>query len=240
MKDGCHSGAAVAIKLGMEMFKRVTPKGIARISTWIRGKELLIIGQPRAGKTTFVDYLRYGILEDEHDTPKTYDIMLTPTFTIKMGRNSALELRLRRTLDVPGQQDPGQHAGVAFQRCPHALVIFLDLSTPLELEGEPPKASGTWLSEFCDYFEALWIRQGKRKRNRTQSITIVMNKMDKVSQDTLFKHEQTYKSIVKKLVHARGKKLEQIRIMPCVLVTNDKGTEPVDKVIAAIAKSLVK
>jgi len=102
------------------------------------------------------------------------------------------------------------------------------------------RASSAWLAAFCQHLEMLWITNGKGKRNRLQSFTVVMNKMDKVTEDTWRSNARKYRSVLKKLVHARGRRLKQFRILPCVLVTNPNGTMAADKVIVAVAKSLAR
>ncbi|MDP1614552.1 MAG: hypothetical protein Q8L68_02015 [Methylococcales bacterium] len=44
--------STIAIKVGVELLKRVTPQGIAWLTQWFRGRKILIVGQPRAVKWT--------------------------------------------------------------------------------------------------------------------------------------------------------------------------------------------
>ncbi len=137
--DPTGGSATLALKVGLKVFQRVAPGGIEKVVNWIRGSEILIVGQARAGKTSFIDYFQYGILDFEDETEKTYQIEITPTFKIKMGRNTSLELKVKKGVDVPGQIGAIEHANIAYSRNPHAIVVILDVTTPLA--GESDRAS---------------------------------------------------------------------------------------------------
>lgn len=62
---GIEAGATL-LKVGVAVIQRITPGGIALFKSWLKGKEIMIVGQARAGKTTFVDYLQYGLFEIAH------------------------------------------------------------------------------------------------------------------------------------------------------------------------------
>jgi len=86
---------ATLLKVGVAVIQRVAPSGIALIKSLFKGKEVLIVGQARAGKTTFVDYLHYGLFEDEKERFKTVDVTGSARFNVRMGRDSALELTVK-------------------------------------------------------------------------------------------------------------------------------------------------
>lgn len=236
--SGAEAAGATLLKVGVAVIQRVAPTGIALIKSWIKGKEVLVIGQARAGKTTFIDYLQYGLIEDEKHTFKTLDVTDSARFNVKMGRDSALELMVRTTVDVPGQFGASAHADIAFQRRVHALLIFIDLTTPLK--GSPDRASSAWLSEFCKRLDSLWRAKG-RKSNRVKSIILVMNKVDKSTIRKVDARRKEFRKILDTdLREARGQMIDEIAIMPCAVVTNPEGTKAVDSVIAHLAKALAK
>jgi hypothetical protein len=151
VSDPAGAGAAV-LKVGVTLMERHVPHGLALFRAWWRGKTILIVGQQRAGKTTFVDYLRYGVFGDEKDTEKTLEVERSPRFTVTLGRDKALELSVRTVVDVPGQVGPIEHANLAFQERPHAIILFTDLTAPFT--GPEEKASSAWLTAFCKRLEA--------------------------------------------------------------------------------------
>ena len=228
---------AVLVKLGMTVLQRTAPKGIALVSSWWRGKEILIVGQPLAGKSTFIDYLQYGLFEDEKETAKTQVVSKTARFNVKMGRDAALELVVKTVFDTPGQIGAVAHADQAFEKRPHGILLFIDLTRPLT--GPSHRAVTAWLREFARRLETRWGVRG-RKRNRLRCMIVVLNKADKVSADRIEKYKATLRRIVQDELHdARGGMLEEVAIMPCILVTNTQGTRPADSVIAYLAKALM-
>jgi len=152
-------GGAIGLKLALDMVQRPAMTGLARVHTWLTGNEVLILGPARAGKTSFVDYLRYGVMEPEQETEKTLGVEKTASFRVRIGRDASLELKLKRAVDVAGQIGPIEHARLVEEKKPHAIIIMLDLSAPMS--GISDRASGPWLIEFCKHFEERY-RDDKR------------------------------------------------------------------------------
>jgi GTPase SAR1 family protein len=232
------TGAEPFLGPAVEIGLWAVPKGFALVRSWWAGKEILVIGQARAGKTTFRDYLQYGLFEDAKDTAETPDIEPTDRFDVGIGRDAALKLIVSTAVDCPGQVGAVEHANLAFERNPHALIIVLDLTTPLL--GEPDRASASWLTRFCKRYEAMW-RVNRKRRNRIKSIIVVMNKVDRMDQATVENHKQEYRRIVDtELRDARGTMIAEIAVLPCSVVTNPQEKKLVDGVIAHLAKGLAK
>ena len=238
MTGGEILGGATLIKVGVAVIQRAAPTGLALIKSWLKGKEVVVIGQARAGKTTFLDYLQFGLFEDEKDTSKTLDVLPSARFNIKMGRDSALELNVKTAVDVPGQIGAVAHADLVFDRKPHAVILVTDLTSPLR--GESDRASAAWLSDFCKRLEARWRAKGRRA-NRIKTMILIMNKRDKVDIRRVTSRKKEFQKILdSELREARGQMLNDIAIMPCTLVTNPDGTKSVDGVIGHLAKSLAR
>lgn len=231
------AGAAL-VEVGIAVIERTVPGGIARVKSWLKGKEVLIVGRSRAGKTSFVDYLQYGFFEDEKETTKTWDKVLSRRFDVKMGRNSALELKVKTVVDLPGQWGPMFHADLVFQRSPHAVLVFTDLTTPLQ--GPPEQASAAWLRDFCEHLESLW-RARPRRRNRVMTMIVLMNKFDKATERKTDARKRAFRKILDaKFQMARGSMMDEIVIVPSIMVNNPQGTKLVDSVIVHLAKRLAR
>lgn len=149
-----------------------------------------------------------------------------------------MELAVRSVIDVPGQVGPLEHAKLVFERRPHAIVIFADLTRPLK--GEPERAAAAWMQEFCRTLEAHW-RVNRKRKNRIKSIVLVLNKRDKVDEKKVAAWKQALRKIIEaELREARGQMLAEIAIMPCVMVANPEGTKAVDSLIAHLTKALAR
>ena len=229
---------ATLLKVGIAVIQRTVPTGIAFIKSWLKGKKVMVVGQSRSGKTTFIDYFQYGLFEDEKETFKTADVIKGARFNVKVGRDSALEVSVQSAIDVPGQVGATAHANEVIKNNPHAVIILTDLTTPLN--GASDRASAAWLKEFCRRLESEWRAQ-KGKKNRIKTIIVLMNKRDKVNNSILGKRKQALRKILNAELHdARGQMREDIPIMPTVLVTNPDSTKSVDTVIAHLAKTLTR
>jgi GTPase SAR1 family protein len=226
-----YSGAL--IKFGGTLVIRSAPKGLELIKSWWTGKTILIVGQPRAGKTTFLDYFHYGLWGDEKDTERTYFDLPSARFNVKVGRNETLQISVTTAVDTSGHMPAYQQAKNIFERKPHALLIFMDLTLPL-------KPSSEWLAELCRKFESHW-RTSKSQRNRLKSIILVLNKKDKVDAKTITSRKRVFQKIIDaELKDARGKMLDDIAIIPTAMVENPDKTKSADDLIAHLAKSLIR
>jgi GTPase SAR1 family protein len=228
--------SAIGVKLGIEVLKRTAPSGLARVRTWLTGHEVLVVGPPRAGKTSFVEYLQYGILEPEQETVKTIETEKSATFSVKVGRDSSLELRVRRTVDVPGQVGPVEHALIAKKRQPSAIVVILNLATPIA----GTESAGEWLLQFCQNLD-MHLAEDRAMKKRLKTLMVVANKSDKVPSQTITKRLEHFRRQLKRSFnHAFTSKTGSLPILPCVLVETSDGSKQVDAVIVRLAKALSK
>lgn len=230
------AAAGTVVKLAIE---RAAPAGIARVRAWLTGKTIVVVGPPRAGKTTFVEYLQYGIFQHADETERTYDPMSSPRFNLRVGRDNSLEVSIKTAVDLPGQPAARKLADLVVPERPHGLVIVLDLSRPLEGDDEAT-ASAAWLRNFCARFDQL-SHGMKPKRNRLRVVVIMMNKMDLVAPDVVVASEATYRAVMRDQWRAsRGPHTGEPLFRKSVLVENPDGTKWVDKVLVDLATALAR
>jgi GTPase SAR1 family protein len=221
------------VKLGGTIIVRSVPTGLEYLQSFWKGKTILIVGQSRAGKTTFLEYFQYGLFEDEKETQRTYEETPTARFNVKLGRDQSLEIIVKKTIDIDGHSAPFQQAKLIIEQKPHALLIFMDATLPL-------KTSTDWLTEFCKKLESHWRVKGIKK-NRIKSIVLVLNKKDKVEAKTMSAKTKSFKKILdSELKDSRGKMLDDVVIITTVMVNNPDGTKSADGLISSLAKSLIK
>lgn len=230
--DGMEPGA-IALRLGIEALKRTLPAGISWVSDYVRGVNLLIVGPSASGKTTFSDYLVYGLLDPEADHITTLEEEKSPVFTIEVGKNNTLKLKVRKLLDEPGQIGPVAHANLVKTQRPHAILVILDVS-------ETAEYLKAWVGEFCENLERV-LREDKRLVKKIRSFIVVLNKKDKVSIENHFisRKKTVKKSVVDGLGPVLGRQQSKtIPIMPCVSVLTEHGTTLIDSVISTLAKQV--
>src|SRR5207302_9070956 len=121
-------------RVSLSLLEKPFQAGLALIQTWLKGKTILVVGQSRAGKSTFIDYLQHGIFEDEQDTPRTVEKTKTSHFKVGLGKDKTLEMIVKTVEELPGQVGPTEHANTAFKERPDAIVLVTDLTTPLRGE----------------------------------------------------------------------------------------------------------
>ena len=82
---GAEGAGAALVEVGLWAIDRAAPRGLAFVRSWMRGRQILVVGPPRAGKTTFIDYLQYGLFEPEKHTAKTLKTSRSARFDVRMG-----------------------------------------------------------------------------------------------------------------------------------------------------------
>ena len=156
----------------VETPRRVPAKGLSRLAAYIRGKEILILGPGSAGKTKFAQYLQLGALDPEGKREMTYGVTRSPAFAVSLGRDEGPMLRVRRTVDTPGQVGPLQHALLVARHRPHAVIVLLDCSSD-------PSATRRWFCLFCATLDSV-LRKASSGARRLQELVVILNKRDKI------------------------------------------------------------
>jgi hypothetical protein len=64
-KTQTYGGELTVVASTVEAPRRVPVQGLSRLATYVRGKEILILGPGNAGKTKFAQYLRFAALDPE-------------------------------------------------------------------------------------------------------------------------------------------------------------------------------
>ena len=226
--------SALAIKLAIAGVQRIPSSGLARIRDYIRGREVLVVGPKRVGKTSFVTYLQHGILLDEGSTVPSYDPRKTPTFTVALGTRQTLELRLRSVEDLPGHIGPTEQANLVAQRRPHALVMVLDLS--LAYGGRSPDSAQKWLKTFFGRLEHKWAQ--RHSKNRIRSFLVLLNKRDKVSAASSKKYQQQVNRILQTACPLTTSGLDGIPVLETTLVASPEGSHFADNAVSTLARTL--
>ena len=212
--------------------RRAAPKGLARLRTYAKGKEILVLGPSTAGKTKFAQYLRLGALDAEGTREMTYHITKSPTFVVNAGPDGQLALNVRRAVDTPGQTGPIQHASLVGLRKPHAVIILLDSS-------KAARTSISWLRLFCNRLDTV-LRRGSYTKRKLREVVVLLNKRDKISKSQFEElQESVREELDRYLSVALGKKrAHAVPIMECISIQTPRGSALIDQVIAHLAQRL--
>jgi len=198
----------------------------------------VIAGPPRAGKTTLVRYIQYGIFQHAEETQRTYDPIESQRFNLQLGADKKLEVSVKTAVDLPGQYGVPL-ADAVFERRPHALVILLDVSRELDGDDDGGVPCAGWLTNFCIRFDQRWLADPGR--NRLRCVIVAMNKMDLVPADAMTTAERAYKQIMAQHWKAsRGPHTDEPLFRPAVTVENPDGMKWVDSILVDLATSLTR
>ena len=218
----------IAARLGIEIARRASPTALDWIKSRL-GITLLLVGPSGSGKTAFFRYLNYGVLFPESEHTTTVETTSSTPMSLAIG-NERLKLRVRRSLDTPGQIGAVAHANLIRTVRPHALLVILDSTAPVvDLK--------KWLSQFCEHAEPAIFDSAKRRR-KIRSLIVCLNKADKGTAARYFKARRraVRTSLEKGLEMAlRVRHVKSIRVLPCVSVQSSHESSLIDAVIAEVA-----
>ena len=211
---------------------RAAPKGVARLRTFARGKEILVVGPSSAGKSKFAQYLRLGTLDPEGTREMTYHLTKSPTFVVHVGSQGGLTLNVRRAVDTPGQTGPMQHAFLVGQRKPHAVIVLLDSTKSVS-------STARWLSLFCNYLDTV-LRRGRYTKRKLREIVVLLNKRDKIDDHEFAELSNEVRTELNRyLAVPLGKqRAAAIGIFPCISIQTPRGSDLIDTVITHLAERL--
>ena len=221
------SSISTCLDLGIEIVKLT---GLQRQALLLTGKTVFVTGLGGSGKTTLINYLQHGFLDEEAKHIRTLDVSSTKTFSINIGERSSLQLNVKRVIEIPGQLYPEQHAKLAKKYNPKCILLLADLCRK--------DISIKWIKDFCQCFEHEW--RGIRD-NDLQSLSIVLNKADKIEMDQ--GQYESYEKEVLSVIETLGFSLgtlpkSKVQVYPCSLVSNSAGSKLVDRVIRKMALDL--
>ena len=222
----------VGMEWSVEMMRRTLVGWFSRLTTFARGKEILIVGPGSAGKTKFAQYLRWGVLDPEGQRDMTYGITKSSAFVLGLGREQGSALRVRRAVDTPGQVGPRHHANLVGRWKPHAVVVMLDCSSNV-------LATVRWLGLFCDSLDTV-LRRGSYAARGLNEIVVLLNKRDQIDNGASDELRQAVRQVLNQYlsVPLGVERVSAIPILDCVSVQTGRGTTLIDGVIAQLTERL--
>lgn len=202
------------------------------------GKKVIVVGPPGAGKSTFMDYLHYGVFDPAQSPEVTVRPRTAKNFKFTLGRKKSLVASIKRALDMPGQPDPRWVAEEVFRERPHALIVVLDATAPTDDEADP-RSTAIWLRKFSRAAEQM-ARETRGKRNRLRTVVVALNKIDRVSEPELQTREARCQEVLDDW-RAGGPGAAPPRILRCISVCvpgRTDGTSWIDAVLSDVAIGL--
>jgi GTPase SAR1 family protein len=184
-EESVADAGAIVGKVGVGVLRAVAPGAVAWLKTQVAGKTVLFVGPSRAGKTSFINYLRSGAYTDPSDgVPRTQNTKNIGSLQLK-SPNGMVSIDLKKIIDTKGQDFPRSHATLVSKYRPHALCILADASSDWSSSGSNPDKNGrAWLEEFLEGI--CEIRQDDPHIfRRLKSFTILVNKSDLVSDNNV-------------------------------------------------------
>ena len=222
----------VCMEWSVEMMRRTLVGWFSRLTTYARGKEILIVGPGSAGKTKFAQYLRCGALDPEGQRNMTYGVTKSPAFVLGNGSEQGLMLRVRRAVDTPGQVGPRHHANLVGRRRPHAVVVMLDCSSALS-------ATVRWLCLFCNDLDRV-LRRGSYVVRKLDTIMVVLNKRDQIESGPSDELRQEVRQVLNQYltVSLGPERVSSIPILECVSIQTGQGTTLINGVVTQLTERL--
>ena len=224
----------VSVGLSARTPQRARPRGLYALITHALGKEILVLGPSTAGKTKFTEYLRFGVLDPEGKREMTYRVRKSPAFTVGIGQDRNVVLKVRRAVDTPGQVGPIEHATLVGRRKPHAIIVVLDSSRAALM-------MTTWLHLFCDRLDTV-LRRGSYARRKLAEIIVLLNKRDKIGSDDAEHLKQGTRRVLNQhlSVALGAERVQAIPILECISIQTTDEAVLINHAVSTLAERLAK
>jgi hypothetical protein len=223
MLDG---GGAILGEVGVGVLRAVAPGVLAWAKAQVTGKTVLFVGPSRAGKTSFINYLRAGTYTDPADAiARTQSSGSVGGLQLK-SPNGNLQIEVKKLVDTKGQDFPEVHANLVQRHRPHALCIMMDASAEWSGAGDPDpnKNNRAWLEQFLNRLCELRADDPNVLR-RLKSFSIFLNKVDKVPDENAVKSRAAQaRLVVSSLLRGRANRVvDLLNVKPLSLVQDYSG-----------------
>jgi hypothetical protein len=243
MPTGVEEGASI----GLEVAERLLPKGIEWARAWWSGKRVLILGPARSGKTSFFKYLESDLLLPQADSKITSEVKEGKNITLVLGQKRRIKIRIWKPRDVPGQSAPDKQVLYVERYKPQCIVVILNATMFFLERGREAETSLEWLRMFCHELN-LKLVQRDRLAARLQSLSVVMNKWDKIQFASDAEDKQLRGEFEQKVREILDEQLDNsfyrkggpsvIDVIPCALVRSPYEGSLADEAVSRVASSL--
>lgn len=229
---------AIGLKIGVEVLNKLAPTGLAWLKTKVFGKDLLAIGERRAGKSSFIKYLEYGVLLPAGTkTPRTLEVKDTASFQIVIGRNETLRMSVRRATDTRGHDSSIEQARLVGRRHPAILMIFLDASRSWQNDDDDRGIK--YLKELLDELNVRAATSKRIKRN-LMHMCVILNKVDLLDKRQVSSKTKQVKKLLSSYATPHwGPRGNDIAVYPCISIEHKEAVRMLDGIIKQVVVSVV-
>jgi hypothetical protein len=229
---------SLGLSVGVELLTKVAPTGLAWLSTKFFGVNLLVLGERRSGKSSFANYFEYGVLLPQGTTtPRTLKERDTASFVIATGRDKSLRMHVRRVTDTVGHATIKEQIDLISRRCPHILMVFVDISRDWDIEDDD--FGSRYLSLFLEELNSRSARVSKIS-SKLKHMCIVLNKVDLVAKDVVKKKNEEIKRLLSGFRSPNwGGSAAAVAVYPCVAIEHSGATEILDEILKKIILAVV-
>jgi ribosome biogenesis GTPase A len=223
-----------------ELAKR-TPQTMRRIKAYLLGKNILILGRPAAGKTSFLNYLKEGKLPNERpSTSRTYKPNEAKAFTFN--KQGEFEIKVKKGMDVPGLIEIKDQLELLRARKPDMLLVFISLA-PVTDRNEPYRdrqdaklwnEESKWLLSFSNELKSI-VMGDKILLTKLKAVLFILNKEDLIERETVTaRRRQVSEALDRILKPALQENFDRMEVITCSLY----GRATADEVVIRIYRAL--
>jgi hypothetical protein len=166
---------------------RKSPQVMGWVKAYVIGKGLLVLGRPIAGKTSTVNYLRYGQLPTARRPRMTTGIKESSPFRFGQ-KDDKLSMYIRMATDVPGDLGIVDQLDVLTRRKPAILLVFISLAPVTDRKKEYKDYQATqqlklweaeilWLHNFADGLKSVFLRNQEVRKKLKVLVFIVTSRI---------------------------------------------------------------
>jgi hypothetical protein len=228
--------AVVGAEIGFEILEKVVPKGFAWVRTKFFGEKIMAIGEPRAGKTSFIRYLAYGLLFPMGPVERTTRERHTVAFEIGIGRDRAMRMSVSKGIDTSGHSEVRDQIRGVVRRKPTILLIFLNGGRPWPDDDEDGIG---YLTRVLEELNKTCARNDSFAQS-LKHVAVVLNKIDLLNDNEVNVRLRKIRECIRAFRSPSfADRADSVAIYKCISVEHDTAKRILDSTIKSIMTEVI-
>lgn len=234
-------GAGTVVGVASRLLVREGPKALSWAVTKFAGQKVLVVGPPGVGKTSFIEFLRWGahVNEDGSVPTTTRTETAHSVFRVRIGEQSQLEFSVSSIIDTAGHDGPSAAAKELVRLKPSMVILMFSVTDPLKPNSDGSYSIESWLDFFC---EKLADNNPRTVASLLEKTFVVINKTDSRAKTTTNKCKSGIKPILRKWFtnEKSNKAIVKMPVLECSLLEADEFQRTANMVVEEMAKAIAR
>jgi hypothetical protein len=197
---------------------------------------VIAVGEQKAGKSSFIRYLAYGVLLPQQRTRRTLKNQQTAAFELGIGRDRAMRMSVSKAIDTTAHTGLQSQVSIVRKRRPTILLIFLDASNKWSEDSDGVGID--YLTSFLGDLDKICLRD-ERIAATFKHVAVVLNKIDLISAGETQARLKAIRQCVKSFRAPNWGEANDVSIYQCISVEHPNAALLLGQLIKHVMSAVV-